>query len=244
MTETLRVAMWSGPRNVSTALMRAFGSRADTIVCDEPLYAYYLEQTGLEHPMAAEIIARHESDWRAVARWLQGPLPAGKSIFYHKHMAHHLLPDVEREWLREFSHAFLIREPGAMLISLDAVIPNPTLADTGLPQQVELFEQVARLTGAVPPVVDSQDLLEDPPGVLAKLCARLGLAFDTGMLSWEPGLRETDGCWAETWYGNALASTGFGPHRARTRPVPAKLAALERECAGLYEQLHEHRIVA
>lgn len=244
MTRPLRIAMWSGPRNVSTALMRSFGSRADTVVCDEPLYAYYLERTGLPHPMADEIIARHESDWRAVSRWLVGPLPPGKSVFYQKHMAHHLLPDIEREWLRELTHAFLVREPGAMLLSLDAVIPNPTLMDTGLPQQVELFDQVSRLTGSVPPIVDSEDLLADPRGVLTKLCERLDLEFEPGMLSWEPGVRATDGCWAEAWYGNALASTGFGPHRARTRPVPANMSTLERECAALYERLHEHRIVA
>src|SRR5688572_18712403 len=130
----LRIAMWSGPRNISTAMMRSWGNRPDTIVCDEPLYAHYLQQTQLPHPGSTEVIEHHESDWRKVVQWLTGPLPPGKSIFYQKHMSHHLLPNIELDWIAQLSNCFLIRDPKEMLASLVEFIPQPTLADTGLPQ--------------------------------------------------------------------------------------------------------------
>ena len=147
----LRIAMWSGPRNISTALLRSWGNRPDTAVCDEPLYAHYLQQTGLDHPGAAEVIAHHEPDWRKAVAGLVGAVPGGKPIFYQKHMAHHLLPQVGRDWLGRLTHAFLIRDPRAMLPSLDKVFPNPGLADTGLPQQREIFALVPRSRPTCPP---------------------------------------------------------------------------------------------
>ena len=144
---TRRIAMWSGPRNISTALMRGWENRSDCAVIDEPLYAFYLERTGLPHPGAAEIIAHDETDWRRVAETLTGPLPDGASVFYQKLMAHHLLPEIDREWLWSLEHAFLLRDPREMLLSLSKVTPNPRPEDTGLPQQVELFEEVRRRTG-------------------------------------------------------------------------------------------------
>lgn len=242
MTAPLRIACWSGPRNVSTALMRAFDNRPDTVVCDEPLYACYLAQTGLPHPMADEVVRRHETDWRTVAAWLTGPLPAGKTVFYQKHMAHHLLPAIERAWLAELTNVFLIRDPRQMLTSLLEILPSPGLADTGLPQQAELFEAERARTGRTPVVVDSRDLLADPRGILERLCSAVGLAFDERMLSWEAGPRETDGCWAEAWYGNALRSTGFAPYREKPARAPAAFRALEEECVALYGRLHAHRI--
>jgi len=238
----LRIAMWSGPRNISTALMRSFGSRDDTFVCDEPLYAHYLRETGLQHPVADEIIARHESDWRKVVEWLTGPVPEGKPVFYQKHMAHHLLPGIERGWLSALRHVFLIREPAEMLTSLVRITPSPRLEDTGLPQQVELFEAEARRTGKRPPVVDSRDLLEDPAGVLTALCQKLGLEYQPAMLSWQPGPRATDGCWGPMWYGNTLASTGFTPYQPKDEPVPDALADVYARCCELYDTLHHHRI--
>ena len=129
------IAMWSGPRNISTAMLRSWGNRQDTFVCDEPLYAHYLEQTGLDHPGAREVIEHHETDWRKVVRWLTGPVPEGRRLFYQKHMAHHLLPDIGREWLTDLTHCFLIREPREMLTSLIRKTTQPTLEDTRLPQQ-------------------------------------------------------------------------------------------------------------
>ena len=240
----LRLAVWSGPRNVSTALMRSFESRPETVVCDEPLYAHYLRETGKPHPMAAEIVARHEADWRAVAEWLTGPLPEGRTVFYQKHMAHHLLPQVDRGWLGELENAFLVRDPRQMLTSLLEILPEPALEDTGYPQQVELFEAERARTGRVPVVVDAKDLLLDPRAILTRLCERVGLSFDERMLSWSPGPRETDGCWAEAWYGNALQSTGFAPYREKPARVPGRLRGLEEQCLDLYGVLHPHRLTA
>ena len=244
MAAPIHIAMWSGPRNVSTALLRSFGSRADTAVCDEPLYAHYLAVTGLPHPGAQQIIARHDADWRSVAGWLTGPVPDGRRVFYQKHMAHHLLPEIGREWLEGLSHAFLIRRPAAMLASLVQVIPSPRLVDTGLPQQVELFERLLERDGVPPPVIDSDDLLADPAGVLARLCERLGLPFAAEMLAWEPGPRPTDGCWAPHWYASVEASTGFHPYAPSRKHLPASLEPLAEACEELYERLAAHRLTA
>jgi len=237
----VNVAMWSGPRNVSTALMRSFDSRADTAVCDEPLYAHYLQVTQKPHPGAAAIIEAGEPDWRPVAGWLTGPPPGGRAHFFQKHMAHHLLPVIERGWLADLRHAFLIRDPREMIPSLLKVVPWAGLEDTGLPQQVEIFEAHARL-GRTPPVVDSADLLDDPPGVLAGLCAGLDIAYDPAMLTWAPGPRETDGVWAKDWYGAVEASAGWRPRRARPAPLPAGAEGLLAACMPLYERLWERRI--
>src|SRR5262249_23036744 len=150
--------------------MRSWGNRPDTFVCDEPLYAHYLLHTRAEHPGAAEVIAEHEANWRKVVQWLTGEVPDGKSIFYQKHMAHHLLPDIERGWLNRLTHCFLIREPREMLTSLVHFLPEPALTDTGLPQQVEIFRLVQDQQGAVPPVIDTKDVLEDPGQTLRLLC--------------------------------------------------------------------------
>jgi hypothetical protein len=172
---SLRIAMWSGPRNISTAMLRSWGNRPDTYVCDEPLYAHYLAVTGIDHPGAQEVIEHHERDWRKVVAWLTGPVPEGKPIFYQKQMTHHLLPEIDRGWLDEVENCFLIRDPREMLTSLALKLERPTLNDTGLVQQVEIFEQVREQTGRVPPVVDSRDVLQDPEGVLTLLCGALGI---------------------------------------------------------------------
>jgi len=149
----LRLAVWSGPRNISTALMRSWGNRDDTFVCDEPLYAHYLVRTGLPHPLAQEVIASQDNDWQKVVEWLTGPVPNGKAIFYQKHMSHHLLPEISREWLPQLTHCFLIRHPAEVLPSLDEKYERPKLLDTGYPQQVEIFDYIRRLTGRVSPIV-------------------------------------------------------------------------------------------
>jgi hypothetical protein len=240
----LRIAMWSGPRNISTAMMRAWGNRPDTFVCDEPLYAHYLLHTRLAHPGADEVIRHHEADWRKAADWLTGDTPDGKSIFYQKHMTHHLLPHIDRDWLAGLTHAFLIREPGAMLTSLLKFLPEPTLADTGLPQQVELFHWASERTGKVPPVVDARQVLEDPRRTLQVLCAALDVEFMETMLSWPPGRRATDGIWAKYWYSAVEQSTSFEPYRPKSEPVPAGLAGLHEQCLKLYHVLYPHRLGA
>ncbi|QDV32647.1 sulfotransferase-like domain-containing protein [Tautonia plasticadhaerens] len=238
----MRIAMWSGPRNISTAMMRSWGNRADTSVCDEPLYAHYLRETGLDHPGAAEVIEHHEDDWRAVVDWLLGPVPGGRAIFYQKHMAHHLLPTIDRGWLDGVTNVFLIREPREMLTSLARVLKEPRIEDTGLPQQAEIFERVRERTGTIPPVVDARDVLDDPKGVLSKLCDVLGVPFDEAMLSWPPGPRETDGIWAKHWYDGVEQSTGFQPYRPKPDEVPPRLRGVLERGDEFYRLLHEHRI--
>ena len=241
----LRLAMWSGPRNVSTALMRSWGNRDDTVVVDEPLYAHYLAVTGRPHPGREQVIGHHETDWRRVVEMLLAPQPPGTRIFYQKQMSHHLLPDIGRQWLSQMTHAFLIREPRAMLASLSGKLEQFTLADTGLQQQVEIFDHVLEATGRVPPVVDSADLLGAPEAMLRRLCHALGVPFSERMLAWPPGRRETDGIWAPWWYSRVEESTGFEKQPAQPlAPLPGELRAIEGQCRPLYERLWDHRLMA
>lgn len=236
--------MWSGPRNISTALMRAWGTRPDTVVVDEPLYAHYLLKTGREHPGRDEIIDAYETDWRQVVERLTGPVPGGASIFYQKHMAHHLLPDMETDWVLDLRNAFLLREPSAMLTSLVEVLPEPTLADTGLKQQWHLFETLRAATGTIPPVLSARDVLTDPEASLRALCHALGVPFRETMLSWAPGRRESDGLWAEYWYDTVEQSTGFRPYAPKDTSIPARLQNLLDECRTYHDRLHEHRLMS
>jgi hypothetical protein len=244
MSAALRIAMWSGPRNLSTALLRSFGNRTDCFVTDEPLYAHYLKVTGLAHPGAEEVIATHDSDWQSVVRGLTGPIPEGKSVWYQKHMTHHLLAMIERDWLAQLSHCFLLRDPREVLPSLDAKFAKPSLADTGMAQQWEIFEFVRAKTGRVPPVIDSAELLRNPRGILEALCAALDLPFEEGMLHWPTGKRATDGVWAKHWYHNVEKSSGFGVERASTPELDEHLAALHEQCRPIYERLHALRLRA
>ncbi len=241
----IRLAIWSGPRNISTAMMRSFESRSDSFVTDEPLYSHYLKVTGLPHPGRESVIAHHESDWRKVVPWLTGPVPEGKTLWYQKHMSHHLLPEIDRNpngWLSQLLNCFLIREPRAMLASFAKVMPNPTIEDTGLARQVELFEQIRSHRGTVPPVVDARDVLLDPRRTLSALCSRVGLDFQESMLAWPPGRRPTDGIWAEHWYAEVERSTGFAPYRPKGDDLPERLEPLAEQCSRLYARLAEHRL--
>jgi sulfotransferase family protein len=205
--------MWSGPRTLSTALMRSFGNRPDTVVVDEPLYGYYLAETGINHPGRDEILASMPTRWpEVVGELTSGPLPAGVTVHYQKHMTHHLLPAVDRNRLAGLRHAFLIRDPTLLLASYAKVRDTPTLADLGLEQQVEIYR---RFGG---PVIDAADLAARPRQTLQALCDALRIRFDEAMLSWPAGPRPTDGVWAKHWYARVWASTGFGSDREPARP--------------------------
>ena len=242
----LRLAMWSGPRNISTAFMRSWGNRIDTVVVDEPFYAHYLRVTGRDHPGRDEVIGHHESDWRRVVETLLAPLPPGIQVLYQKQMSHHLLPDMGRDWLDEMTHAFLIRDPRSMVASLGARLDKFDLLATGLPQQVEIFEHVLRRTGRTPPVVDADELLQRPEPMLRALCTALGVPFSTRMLCWPVGRRATDGIWAKHWYDRVERSTGFESSRPSTEPLSLspELAAIEAQCRPLYDRLRQHRLSA
>lgn len=241
MTET-RIAMWSGPRNVSTALLRSWGNRADSAVWDEPLYAHYLTRYEPDHPGIPEILATHENDWRKVVETILGPIPGGKAIHYQKHMAHHMLPHIDDDWLAGVGNAFLIRDPAEVLLSMSKVMETVTLRDTGFADQYRLFEKVRELTGETPPVIDARDIGTDTEGALRALCAALGVRFDPAMLSWPPGPRDSDGVWAKYWYANVNRSTGFQPWKPRTEPLPDRVKPLLDELTAIYEAMNRHRI--
>jgi len=231
--------MWSGPRTVSTALMRAWENRPDTVVSDEPLYAFYLHRTALAHPGRHTIIASQPTDWRVVLTQLtSGPLPAGIAVSYAKHMTHHLLPEVDRAALAPLRHAHLIRDPRELLASYARVLAEPTLADLGLSQQAEIFETFGG------PVVDSRDLLADPRGMLRALCRALDVPFDDRMLSWPAGPRDSDGVWAPYWYDSVHASTGFAPYRPPAQTLPARLEPLAERCQPYFARLHQYRLTS
>ena len=238
----LRIAMWSGPRNISTAMMRAWGNRADTYVVDEPFYAFYLNETGVDHPGADEVIGAGETDWRKIVAQLTGPIPNGARIFYQKQMTHHLLPKVSRDWLREVTNCFLIRDPAEVITSYIKKNREPTVEDLGFVQQVDIFDFLQRQTGSVPPVMDADDVLRDPERMLRLLCSAIGVDFSDAMLSWPPGPRETDGVWAKYWYAEAERSTSFVPYRERKIEVPESLHKVHARGREIYEELYQHRL--
>ena len=233
---SVRLAMWSGPRNISTALMRSWENRPDCRVVDEPLYAYYLAETGLDHPGRDEVIAAGETSWSAVVAELTGPT---EGIYYQKHMTHHLLPQLPRDWIGELTNVLLIRDPAEVVASYVRSRADVVAEDIGLVQQAELYEQ---LDGA-PPVIDAADFLGNPEGYLRWLCDYLGVPFTDAMLHWPAGPRASDGIWAPYWYDAVLASTGFQPYRPRQVDLHgAALKAVERSRSD-YLRLRAVRVV-
>ncbi len=238
-----RIAMWCAPRTISTALMRAWENRADTAVIDEPFYAHYLQVTGIDHPVSDEIIASYETEWRTVARTLtEDPLPEGASIWYQKHMAHHMLDHIELTWLDRLTNCFLIRSPVEVITSYIKVRSQPTLQDLGFPQLLRLFDTVRRNTGSIPPVIDSRDVLEDPRGTLMLLCEAVAVPFSEKMLSWPPGRRDSDGVWAPYWYAAVEKSTGFAPYRPKNEQPPPELQDLLTQAQEAYRNLYRFRL--
>jgi len=236
--------MWSGPRNISTAMMRAWENRPDTAVIDEPFYACYLAETGLDHPGREDIIAAQPTDWRTVAAALTGPVPGGREIFFQKHMAQHLLPGMGRDWLGDVTNAILIRHPDEVVASYVQRRPGVPVApeELGYPQQLEIFERVADGTGSPPPVLDARDVLEDPRRMLGLLCEAVGVPFSEAMLSWPPGRRDSDGVWAPHWYAAVERSTGFAPYQAPKTPLDPAWRPLADACAPAYRRLYEVRL--
>ena len=243
MAQLVRVAMWSGPRNISTAMMRAWGNRDDTIVIDEPFYPHYLKVTGIEHPGADEVISSGETDWRKVMAHLTGPIGNGKRIFFQKQMTHHLLPEIDREWLGALTNCFLIRDPREVIHSYIKKREDPALEDLGFVQQAEIFDFVRMRMNVVPPVVDARDVLENPERMLRLLCDAVGVEFSKSMLSWPPGLRDTDGIWAKYWYSEVAKTTSFQPYHPGHHELPEKFAELYERCRDCYQKLYQYRLM-
>jgi len=241
---TLRIAMWSGPRNLSTAMMRSFGNRSDTFVSDEPFYGCFLRETGADHPMREDVVAAMNCDWASVMGDLRGQAPDGSPIWYQKHMWHHMAGPIGYDDFYGFTHAFLIREPERMIASYLRKREAAEFEDFGLERQAEFFDREAQWLGRAPPVIDAADVLADPRGVLAKLCDALGIPWDTRMLAWEPGPRETDGPWAPHWYATVEASTGFGPPETDPLDLPEDARDLADRCRPFYDKLAAHKVVA
>lgn len=242
--QPIRIAMWSGPRNLSTAMMRSFGNRSDCAVIDEPYYAAYLQQTGLDHPMRSEILASQETDWRAVEARILGPAPNNAPIFYQKHMSHHMLPDIGRDWFGKVRHAILIRAPERVLASYAAKREAVTAADIGMTDLEEIRKQTSEATGRATPVIEAEDIRRNPQALLPLLCEALGISFDAGMLGWPPGRRDSDGVWAAHWYATVDSSTGFAPPEDELPDLPDELRAIAAETRPVFEALASQKLIA
>lgn len=238
--QPVRIAMWSGPRNISTAMMRSFASRPDCAVVDEPFYAAWLFETGKDHPMRNEVIASQPTDWRQVVRKLTGPVPDGRAVFYQKHMTHHLLDHYTWHWLKTVTNCFLIRDPAAVLASYTAKWEDLKAEDLGFHQQKRIFDWVVSETGQTPVVVDAADILRDPASALSGLCAAVGIPWTDAMLGWEPGPKPYDGVWGAHWYGAVNASGGFAPYKPREVEIPDRLMPILDACRPLYEAMRDH----
>ena len=234
--------MWSGPRNISTALMRSWESRSDTFVIDEPFYAHYLSVTNVDHPGRDEIVQNGEADQSVVSKGLISDINDSCSIYFQKHMTHHMIPSVGREWMKDVVNCFLIRDPKDMILSYTKVNSNLSMHLLGLEMQYELFEYVTKINGRAPPVVDSKDILLDPRETLSLLCEKIGVVFSEEMLSWSKGVRDTDGIWAKYWYDNVINSTGFNTYTEKNEVIRDEYIQLYEDCLKIYEKLSKHKI--
>lgn len=240
----LRLAMWSGPRNISTALMYSFGNRPDCFAWDEPFYAFSLLHHGNDHPLREAILSANESDYGKLVQRCLAPPPDGKTVFYQKHMTHHMPKGFDRSWIAELSNAFLIRAPEKVLTSYVRKWSDVSLRDIGFVEQREIFDEVADRTGRPPPVIDADDVLADPGAMLTPLCQALGIPFRTDMLAWPKGPKAFDGIWAGHWYEAVWRSTGFerlGQARGAA-PLPDPLRRIADEARPIYEALRSRRL--
>ncbi|CAN5135821.1 branched chain amino acid aminotransferase [soil metagenome] len=242
MSDHTTIAMWSGPRNISTAMMYSFGNRPDCFAWDEPFYAFSLETYGNDHPMREEIIAANDSDWeRLVARCLSPP-PAGKRVFYQKHMTHHMLEGFDRSWVDGVTNAFLIRSPEKVLASYARKWAEVDLKAIGFVEQAEIFDRAADRLGAPPPVIDAEDVIANPRDVLGRLCTACGIPFDEGMLAWPEGPKSFDGVWAPHWYETVWRSTGFGAPKSDDIILEPRLQRIADAARPYYERLRQMRL--
>jgi len=239
--DQIRIAMWSGPRNISTAMMRSFENRDDTSVVDEPFYAYYLSQTDLDHPGRKEVLESQSANWENVVNLITGDIPNEKTIWYQKHMVHHIIDNKDIEWVKYFNNLFLIRHPKEVIISYSKQSPIDGIKDLGYTQQINLFKKIKNITGEYPVVFNSKDILSDPEKYLHKMCELLKINFSNKMLSWPKGSRKTDGVWSPYWYKNVIKSSSFKPYKKSNESIPKEYNGLLEECLPYYDYLNSFK---
>ena len=235
MAESVKICLWSGPRNISTALMYSFAQRGDTRVYDEPLYGFYLANTDADeyHPGAEETLASMEQDGPKVISSMMND--ESKPVLFFKNMAHHLL-DLDRSFMKDTVNIILTRNPKDCILSFSKVIENPTMSDIGYEVQLDLKKYLDEL-GAKNLVVDSSDILKNPEKELSAICELAQIPFDSNMLQWNPGPRTEDGTWAKYWYANVHRSRGFQPPKIKDEQLPERLTPLLEESNRLYAEL-------
>ena len=238
---TVRIAMWSGPRNISTAMMRSFSSRADCAVTDEPFYGAFLKATGEPHPLAAETMAVMDCDWASVAKAMRGPAPDSKPVWYQKHMPHHMVGSIDILDFPDHAHAFLIRDPDLVVASYAAKNETRAAHLLGFSQLVDYHKRISDRLGAAAPVLDSNDILADPQGQLSALCTALGIDWDAAMLRWDKGPHPADGVWGAHWYNAVWNSTGFGAPTPFT-PLDGEARRIADACRADYDYLKRYVI--
>jgi len=230
--------MWSGPRNISTAMMRSFENRDDTFVIDEPFYAYYLSKTGFNHPGRKHVLESQSTKWEDIVDLITGDIPDKKKIWYQKHMVHHIVDDTNIGWVNFFNNFFLIRHPKEVIISYSKQSPIGGIKDLGYPQQINLFKKIKNLTGDYPIVINSKDFLCNPEKFLRKICEHLKINFSNKMLNWPKGSRKTDGVWSPYWYKNVIKSSSFKPYKKSNKRLPKEYISLLEECLPYYNYLN------
>ena len=237
----IRIAMWSGPRNISTAMMRSFENREDTFVIDEPFYAFYLSHSGFNHPGKEEVLKSQSTNWDEVVKLITGDIPDKKFIWYQKHMVHHIANEKDIDWLKNFHNCFLIRHPKEVIISYAKKAPINEITDLGFVQQVNLFKKIKTLTGKTPFVFDAKDILISPEKHLKYMCEYFNINFSDKMLKWPKGKRSTDGVWSPYWYKNVINSNSFFPYKDSKEEVPSKYKNLLNECLSHYDYLRSYK---
>ena len=235
--------MWSGPRNVSTALMRSFENRLDCFVSDEPFYSYFLYKTGLKHPLRDEIIKSGLTDCHEVIKYITGPIPSSKNIWYQKHMTHHILQEVNMEWIKNMKNCLLIRHPNDVILSYTKKNKINNIQQLGYLQQIDIYKILAHDIGVPPIIIDAKDLLQEPRNMLIEICKKLNIEFDERMLSWPSGDRATDGIWGKHWYKKVETSTGFKPYIKNNRIIPPEYQGIYDECMKYYNFLYQKRVI-
>ncbi len=233
--------MWSGPRNLSTAMMRSFENRSDCHVWDEPFFAPWLSVTGKDHPGRSETLEAHEIDPEIVAQQCKMEPPTGQAFYFQKHMPHHMLDSFPIEWTKGCKHFFLIRRPDAVIASYAKGRAKFEVDDIGFWPQFRLYDHLLS-EGHEIPIIDCDDILAAPENILRQLCHALEIPFDSAMLSWPSGPRDTDGAWAPYWYKSVENSTGFGPSRLTDPVVPPRYQDMLAACQPAYDRLYEKRL--